>query len=96
MAQHAITRFFQHNSMHLTDEYRTDAYPSSLLAYVDHHGNGTVTVVVHDPYTGRTRQYAPRPTSKGLGIVTRHLERTGYKYCLSFQDLTTGTDAVKL
>lgn len=96
MAKHLVVRFYRHNSMHLTDEYRSDDSIPHTLAYVDHNGNGTVDVQVFDPYTGRDRFYTNRPTSKGLGIVSRHLERVGYKNCLSFQNLTEGPDAGKL
>jgi len=88
MAKHTIVRFFRLNSIQLTDEYRTDESTPHTLAYVDHHGNGTVDVTIQDPYTGRSRVYTGRPTSKGLGIVSRHLERVGYTFCLEFRDLT--------
>lgn len=88
MAKHLIVRFFRHNSMNLTDEYRTDEPIPRTLAYVDHHGNGTVDVEVFDPYKGTSRLYTNRPTSKGLGIVSRHVDRMGYKYCLAITDLT--------
>lgn len=96
MAKHTITRFYRYNSPLLTDEYRADDATPSLLAYVDHNGDGTASVTVSDPYTGNGRVYAARPTSKALGIVSRHVERMGYKYCLEVKDLTTGMDAAKL
>lgn len=96
MAKHLIVRFYRLNSMNLTDEYRTDESIPHTLGYVDHHGNGTVDVTVQDPFTGHSRLYTNRPTSKGLGIMSRHLERMGYKYCLAFQDLTSGESAGRL
>lgn len=96
MAQHTITRFYRYNSTLLTDEYRTDDVTPQLLAYVDHNGDGTASVTVSDPYTGNGRVYAARPTSKALGIVSRHVEKMGYKYCLQVTDLTATKDAAKL
>lgn len=91
MAKHLVVRFNRHNSVNLTDEYRTDDPVPHTLGYVDHHGNGTVDVQVFDPFTGRSRLYTGRPTSKGLAIMSRHLEATGYKNCLAFQNLTSGS-----
>lgn len=88
MGQHKIVRFNRLNSVQLTDEYRTDEVTPHTLGYVDHHGNGTVDVTVQDPYTDHSHVYTGRPTSKGLAIMSRHLEKMGYKNCLEFRDLT--------
>lgn len=67
------------------------------LAYLDHHpSDGESTATVFTPTTGRSIAYLYRPEGAALRIVERHLEREGYKNCLSFQDLTAESDAAKL
>jgi hypothetical protein len=61
-----------------TVEYRTAEPTPHTLAYFDRQGD-LYAVQVFDPFTGRTRYYAPRKQVRAQGILYRHLESLGYK-----------------
>lgn len=80
--EYTRTQFTRYGDFGVSEEWRTDYYPSALLAYVDHYNGAISTAQIFDPATGHTRTYSMRPKEKALAIVARHLERNGYKKCV--------------
>lgn len=88
MADYVRTQFTRYGDFGVSEEWRTDTYPSSLLAYVDHYNGAISTAQVFDPATGHSRAYAMRDKDRAMAIVSRHLTRNGYKNCVRFRSLT--------
>jgi len=90
MANYTRNQFTRLGDFGVSEEWRTEAQPSSLLAYVDHYDGAMSTAQVFDPATGRSHTYSMRSKDRAMAIVERHLERNGYKKCVEFRDLTGG------
>jgi len=88
MANYTRTQFTRFGDFGVSEEWRTEAQPSALLAYVDHYNGAISTAEVFDPATGHSRRYSMRSKERAMAIVERHLERNGYKKCVEFRDLT--------
>lgn len=80
-------QFNDYTGLNVCEEWRSEQAPSATLAYVDHYNGAKSSVTVFDPATGHSRAYNMRDREKALGIVSRHLERNGYKKCVRFTRL---------
>ena len=87
MANYTRTQFTRYGDFGVSEEWRTESQPSALLAYVDHYNGAISTAQVFDPATGHTRTYTMRDKDRAMAIVSRHLERNGYKKCSLFRRL---------